>query len=276
MNVDDLDLVRSLVQNRSGVVIDPSKTYFIESCLAPVTRREGFPTISEMIASIRSHRDDRLMWAVTESLTSSETSFFRDITPFQQFREVMLPALAASRGSEPIRVWSAACSTGQEVYSLAMTVDEDRPKLLGASIELFASDLSEHSLEKAQAGVYNQFEVQRGLSAKLLLRYFEQTGEMWRIAPSIRQLVRWRRLNLMGGFGGVGPFDVIFCRYVTSMFDEPTRRKVMGSLASALSEDGYLVLGLTETAEGAEGLKPELGHPGVYRRSTVYRAVVAA
>lgn len=276
MSTDDLDLVRSLVQNRSGVVIDASKTYLIESGLAPVARREGFATIGEMIASVRTRRDDRLMWAITEGLTGIETSFFRDITPFQYFRERMLPTLAAGRRSEPIRIWSAACATGQEVYSLAMVVDEDRPKLLGAPVEIFASDISEHCLEKAQAGTYNQFEVQRGLSVKLLLRNFEQTGEMWRIAPSLRQLVRWRRLNLLGGLQGAGPFDVIFCRYVTGLFDEPTRRRVLDMLASALTDDGYLVLGLSETAGSIDSLRPERGYPGVYRRNPAHQAVAAA
>jgi chemotaxis protein methyltransferase CheR len=275
MNADDLVLVRSLVQNRSGVVVDATKTYFIETCLAPVARREGFPSISDMIASIRGQRDDRLMWAVTEALTSTETAFFRDISPFSEFREVMLPALAASRAGEPIKVWSAACSTGQEIYSLGMIVDEDRPKLLGAPVELFGSDISAPCLEKAQAGVYNQFEVQRGLPARLLLRYFEQSGEMWRISPEIRQLVRWRRMNLLGGMQAVGRFDVIFCRYVTGLFDEPTRARVLASLASVLADDGYLVLGTNEAASETESLKPVSGRPGVYQRGKASRAVAA-
>jgi chemotaxis protein methyltransferase CheR len=269
---EDIEIVRAVVLSRSGVVIDPAKSYLIETRLAPLVRREGFASPDELIQTMRARRDDKLMWAITEALTSSETCFFRDRTPFDQFRDGMLPALAASRGDRPIRVWSAACSTGQEPYSLAMIVDAERSKLLGARIELFGSDLSERCLEKAQAGLYTQFEVQRGLPIRHLVRHFERVDELWALSPRIRQMVRWRRINLLADLRALGRFDVIFCRNVISDFDEPVRRRVLDQLAQALPEDGRLVLGLEETANGmTQALQPVAGQLGVYELSPEFR-----
>ena len=273
MRAEEIEVVRGMVLARSGVVVDPSKTYLIESRLAPVVRREGFISQSEMLQAIRARRDDKLMWAVTEALTSSETCFFRDIAPFDQFRDEVLPTLAAARGETPIRVWSAACATGQEAYSLAMIVDEERSKLPGAArIELFGSDLSERSLEKAQAGVYTHFEVQRGLPIRLLVRHFERAGDMWALSTRIRQMVRWRRINLLADLRALGLFDVIFCRNAVSAFDEPVRRRVLEQLALALPPDGRLVLGLDETVVGVtDALQPVPGRRGLYAPNPAFR-----
>jgi chemotaxis protein methyltransferase CheR len=272
MTPEDLDILKRLVQARSGVVVDRSKSYVIESVLGPLARRENFGSIDEMMAAIRERRDERLMWAVAEAMSPTETLFFRDRTPFAAFRDEMLPALAALRGAEPIRVWSCACGPGQEIYSLAMVVDEDRPKLGAARVDLFASDLSQGNLTKAQAGLYTQFEVQRGLPIKLLLRYFDKEGELWRASPGLRQMVRWRRINLLADLSPLGQFDVIFCRYVTGDFDEATRTRVLGQLGSALREGGYLVLGSDEHAEGQPGLTQLASQPGVYMRGLGRRA----
>jgi chemotaxis protein methyltransferase CheR len=273
MRPDEIETVRQLVHARSGVMVDPTKIYPIETRLNPVVRREGFASLTDMIQAIRTHRNERLMWAVAEALASSETSFFRDRTPFDQFRDEMLPALAASRRDRPIRVWSAACATGQEPYSLAMIVDDERSKLQGARIELFGSDISERLLEKAQSGVYTQFEVQRGLPIRLLVRHFEKADEMWVLAPRLRQMVRWRRINLLADLRALGQFDIIFCRNVVSAFDAPTRRRALEQLARALPRDGWLVLGMDESVEGVtEALRPAPGHPGVYSLNPAYRA----
>jgi chemotaxis protein methyltransferase CheR len=265
MRPEDVETVRSLVHARSGVVIDPGKTYQIETRLAPVVRRAGFASLPDLVQAIRAHRDEKLMWAATEALTSGETCFFRDRAPFNQFREEILPDLVARRGDRPIRIWSAACATGQEPYSLAMIIDDERAKLQGARIELFGSDISERSLEKAQSGLYTQFEVQRGLPIRLLVRHFEKADEMWALAPHIRQMVRWRRINLLADLRGLGQFDIIFCRNVISGFDEPTRRRVLDQLARALPDDGRLVLGFDETVSGVtDALAPVAGRRGLY------------
>ena len=265
MKPEDIETIRSLVHARSGVVIDPEKTYQIETGLAPVARRAGFASLADLIQAIRARRDERLLWAATEALTSSETSFFRDRAPFQIFREEILPELAERRGDKPVRVWCAACGTGQEPYSLAMIVDDEQAKLGGARVELFASDISERSLEKAQSGIYSQFEVQRGLPIRLLVRHFEKLDDRWALSPRIRQTVRWRRINLLADLRSLGRFDIIFCRNVISSFDEPTRRRVLEQLASALPEDGWLVLGADETVSGAtDALRPAAGRRGFY------------
>jgi chemotaxis protein methyltransferase CheR len=265
MRPEDVETVRALVHARSGVVLDPEKTYQIETRLAPVARRGGFASLPDLVQAIRAKRDETLLWAAAEALTSGETCFFRDRAPFRQFREEILPELAARRGDKPIRLWSAACATGQEPYSLAMIVDDERAKLPGSRIEIFGSDISERSLEKAQAGAYSQFEVQRGLPIRLLVRHFEKADEMWVLSPRIRQMVRWRRINLLADLRALGQFDVIFCRNVVSSFDEANRARVLGQLARALPEDGYLVLGFDETVSGAtDALKPVAGRRGVY------------
>ncbi|HET9161253.1 MAG TPA: protein-glutamate O-methyltransferase CheR [Caulobacteraceae bacterium] len=266
------EILRRIVHGRAGVVIDRAKSYAIESALAPLVRRENFGSIDELMNAIRERRDERLMWAVTEAMSPGETQFFRDSAPFAVVRDVMLPRLAERAGDQPIKIWSSACATGQEIYSLAMLADEDRPKLGGARIELFASDLSEGALAKAQSGLYTQFEVQRGLPIKLLLRYFERDGEMWRISPSLRQMIRWRRINLLADLSALGRFDIIFCRYVTGFFDEATRARVLDRLTAGLCEGGYLVLGADEHADGRDGLTRLVGQPGVYVREAGARA----
>jgi chemotaxis protein methyltransferase CheR len=265
MRPEDVETVRALVHARSGVVIDPEKTYQIETALAPVARRAGFASLADLVQAIRDKRDERLLWAATEALTSGETSFFRDRAPFRAFREDILPALAAARGDKPIRIWSAACAAGQEPYSLAMIIEDEQAKLPGMKIELFGSDISERSLEKAQGGLYTQFEVQRGLPIRLLVRHFQKEGDLWSLSPRIRAMVRWRRINLLADLRGLGQFDVIFCRNVVSTLDETTRRRVLDQLARALPQDGWLVLGLDETAQGAnDALRPAPGWRGFY------------
>ena len=272
MKPDEIELIRRIVQARSGLVINPDKTYRIETSLAPVARRLGYGDISEMIRDIQAKRDNDLMWAVTEALANTETSFFRDRAPFQQFREEILPELALSRDGAPIRIWSAACATGQEPYSLAMIVDDEASKYPGLKIELFGSDLSERCLEKAQSGLYTQFEVQRGLPIRLLVRHFEKDDETWRLSPRIRQSVRWRRVNLLADLTGLGQFDVIFCRNVISGFDRDVARRVLDQLAAALPEDGRLILGIEETgSDYTDALRPVSGRRGVYAPNPEYR-----
>ena len=272
MRPDEIEIIRRVVQARSGLVIDPDKTYRVETCLGPVARREGFADISEMIRDIQAKRDNALMWAVTEALANTETSFFRDRAPFQQFREEILPELAVARGDTPIRIWSAACSTGQEAYSLAMIVDDESSKYPGVKIELFGTDLSERCLEKAQSGLYTQFEVQRGLPIRLLVRHFEKNDETWSLSPRIRQSVRWRRVNLLADLSGLGGFDVIFCRNVVSGFDRASAGRVLEQLAAALPEDGRLILGIDETgSDYTDALRPVQGRRGVYAPNPEHR-----
>ncbi len=272
MTPDDIKLIVALCRQRAGLGIDPTKTYLIESRLAPLARREAYGSVSELIAGLRARREEPLIWALVEAMTASETAFFRDRTPFHLFRDDILPTLTRMRGPEPIRIWSAGCSTGQEAYSLAMIAEAGVGLEPGARIEIYGSDLSERALEKAQAGLYNQFEVQRGLPIRMLVDYFEKIDESWRLSPRIRQRVRWRRVNLAADLSAMGKFDVIFCRNVLSAMDPATRPKVLEGLAAALPADGFLVLGEGETPLGlTDAYRPISGREGLYARNPAFR-----
>lgn len=251
MTPDECRLVAELCGARAGLHVDPERTYLLESRLGPVARREGFGSVEEMLEALRDRREEKLVWAVVEAMAAGETAFFRDRAAFRQFREEVLPVMARRREGRPIRIWSAGCASGQEVYSLAIAVTEQRAELGGAKVELFASDLSERALEKAQSGLYTQFEVQRGLPIRKLVDHFEKVDEMWVIAPQIRQMVRWRRVNLAADFAASGQFDVIFCRHVLPALVEPVRAKVLENLAGALAPDGFLFLSESEAAQSA-------------------------
>ena len=276
MNAEEIALLSSLCRARTGLKLAVDKTYFMESRLAPVARREGFNTISDLLSAVRARREEPLIWAVVEAMSSGETAFFRDRAPFQQFREEIIPQLARARAGQSIRVWSAACGTGQEVYSLAMLAEDmaaDDPSL---KIEFAASDLSTLALERAQTGVYNQFEVQRGLPIRLLARHFEKTDENWRLSSAIRQRVRWRRINLLAGLKAIGRFDVVFCRNVLGSMTEEAQRKVVEELTFVVPDDGILVVGMKEAVAGlSEAFQPVVSRPGVFRRNPAYRAVAA-
>ena len=268
MTPDDALLVSQLCAARAGLRIDPEKAYLLESRLAPVARRDGFGSIGDLLGALRAKREERMIWAIVEAMTMGETSFFRDRAPFERFRDEVLPAVVRARGGGPVRIWSAACGSGQEIYSLAMLVDDQRAMLSGARIELFGSDLCERSLEKAQSGLYTQFEVQRGLPIRQLVAHFEKADDMWALAPRIRQMVRWRRINLVGDLSALGQFEVIFCRYLLSSLVEPMRVRVLESLAVALSPDGYLFVGEGEAADQlTPALQPVPGQPGLFSRN---------
>lgn len=257
MKSDEIDFLIELVRARSGQVIDRDKHYVIEQRLAPVARREGFASIREMLISVRQRADERLAWGLVEAMANGETGFFRDREPFTHFRQDVLPQLAKTRRGQPIRVLSAGCGGGQETYSLAMAVDEDRAILDGAQVEILGADLSERSLEKAQTGLYTQFEVQRGLPIRCLLEHFERRDEMWAIAPRLRAMAHWRRVNLNADLRGLGRFDVIFCRNVLSGMDAAMGRRMLANLALILARDGALFLGKDESARGlSEAFKP--------------------
>ena len=267
----DRELAARLCAARAGLRIDPDKAYLLESRLAPVARREGFASLGELMQAVRDRGEEKLVWAVVEAMTVSESSFFRDPEMFDALAAETLPALVQACGDQPVRVWSAACGTGQEVFSLAMLLEED--PALGARVELFASDLSDRSLEKAQAGLYSQFEVQRGLPARRLVRHFEKRDEMFALSPRLRQMVRWRRVNLTEDLGGMGGFNLVLCRHVVSALTDVARVNVLESLAGLLEPGGVLVLGRSETLEGVPtALSPVAGRPGLFAHAEAVRA----
>lgn len=272
MTRDDAELVAHLCGARAGLKVDPDKAYLMESRLSPVARREGFGAIEDLIRTVRELREERLIWAVVEAMAYSETSFFRDRAPFDLFRDEVLPTLARLRHDQPLRVWSAACGSGQEIYSLAMIAEGERAVMPGVKVEFFASDLSERALEKAQTGLYTQFEIQRGLPIRKLVDHFEPSDDMWQLSPRIRQMIRWRRVNLVADLSSLGLYDVIFCRHVLSGLVDRMRVRVLESLSAALNADGFLVLGPDDSPAGlTDALRPAPGRPGLYGRNPEFR-----
>jgi len=251
MTPSDYDYLRKSLKERSGLVLSADKQYLVESRLLPVARKAGVANLGELVLLLKSGRHPSLATEVVEAMTTNESFFFRDKTPFEHFRNTIMPALLAARkNSRTIRVWCAAASTGQEPYSLAMCLKEIERDIAGWRIELLATDLSTEVLEKARAGLYTQFEVQRGLPIQLLIKHFAQVGELWQIAPELRAMVQCRPLNLLNDFSPLGMFDLIFCRNVLIYFDQDTKIDVLNRLARMTANDGYLILGAAETVVG--------------------------
>lgn len=262
MTPADIDHLVMLCRTLAGLTVSPDKTYIIESRLTPVARREGFTTAADLMAAVRTGSEDRLAWAAVEAMTVSQTTFFRDRAAFEALRDDLLPRLAARRGGGPIRIWSAGCSTGAEAYSLAMTAMD-----ANVSVEVVGSDISERSLEKARSGLFTQFEVQRGLPVRHLLRYFVKFDDSWSVSDRLKAAVTWRRDNLLGDLQAPGPFDVILCRHVLSMMDPAIHGKVLDTLRSALARDGYLILAPGEgLGQNGGELTAVEGTPGLFAR----------
>ncbi len=256
--------IAALLRRRAGIVLTPDKGYLLETRLGPVLARFGLASHTALGAKLRTLPGEVLERAVVEALTTHESSFFRDGKPFEHLAAA-LPRLAASRpAGTPIRIWSAACSTGQEAYSVAMLAEESRPHLGARRVEILGTDVSAEIVARARDGLYTQFEVQRGLPVRLLVRHFVQEGTRWRISDALRAAVRFEEGNLLGT-PPPGRFDVIFCRNVLIYFDAPTKTRVLDTLARQLVPDGVLYLGGAETVLGLTTRFAALpGERGVY------------
>jgi chemotaxis protein methyltransferase CheR len=274
----DYDYLCRLLKERSGLVLSADKQYLVESRLLPLARQAELAGLSELVQKLRGPDAERLTVAVVEAMTTNETFFFRDKIPFEHFRDVIMPALLAARaGQRRIRIWCAAASSGQEPYSLAMCLKELGLATAGRRIDIVATDLSTEVLEKAKAGIYSQFEVQRGLPITLLLKYFSKTGDAWQIAPELRAMVQFRPLNLLHDFAHLGCFDVVFCRNALIYFDQPTKIGVLDRIARITERDGYLVLGAAETVVGlTDSFKPLPDRRGLYAPNTSAKPHAAA
>jgi chemotaxis protein methyltransferase CheR len=262
----DFDYLRKYLRERSGLVLAVEKQYLAESRLLPVARRNGMTSLDELIDRLKNRTTAPLSAEVVEAMTTNETFFFRDKLPFDHFRDTIMPALIAARVREKrIRIWCTAASTGQEPYSLAMVLKSIGPAISGYRIEIVATDLSSEVLEKAKAGIYSQFEVQRGLPVQLLVKFFDQVGETWQLAPELRSMVQFRPLNLLNDFSVLGSFDAVFCRNVLIYFDQETKVTVLNRIARQMPGDGFLVLGAAETVIGlTEAFKPLADKRGLY------------
>lgn len=243
----ELEYVRDLVYRRSAIVLDAGKDYLLESRLAPLARQRGMASIDELVSRARANALDLQKWIV-EALTTNETSFFRDIHPFEALRDEVFPRLMeARRSTRRLHVWCAAASTGQEPFTIAMTARESFPELATWDFKIVGTDLCEAVLERAREGLYRQHEVNRGLPATMLVKYFDRRGVDWQIKPELRRIVEFKKLNLIEPWPPLGAPDVVFIRNVLIYFDVATKRGILEKLRNTMAPDGALFLGGAET-----------------------------
>lgn len=287
MKIADFDLYKDLLYERSGLDITPDKSYLLDSRLTPIAKKWGYHSLDAMSVSLRALPDPQLVKEIVDAMTTNETSFYRDIRPFENFENVVLPYLIenAPRG-KTIRIWCAACSTGQEPYSLAMILKERQAELGGRRVEIVATDISDRVLNTARQGIYSQFEVQRGLPVTKLVRFFKQVEDKWQIADEIKSMISYRNFNLLESMASLGKFDVVLCRNVLIYFDTKTKAKVLEGIANQMENDGFLFLGGAETVLGVtdtfssikdvRGLYAKSGAHGTQAKSGVGGASAAS
>ncbi len=244
----EFNYIRDLVRDHSALMLEPGKEYLVESRLDSVVRTEGFASFQRMIESLRAGSFGDLHRKVVEAMTNNETSFLRDTRVFGMFRNRTLPELVALRESErSLNIWCAACSSGQEPYSVAMLLREHLPSFASWQITLIASDISRDMLARARAGRYSQFEINRGLPANLLVKYFAHRGSAWEIDSEIRRMVEFDEINLIRSWPRLPRMDVIFMRNVLIYLDLETKKRILARVAHVLTPGGYLFLGGAET-----------------------------
>lgn len=266
MKSEDFDFIAALLKERSGLVLTKDKPYLLESRLIPVARKRGLKGLDDLVDTIRRTRPEPLIRDVTEAMTTNESFFFRDTKPFDLFQDHALPHFLAARADKKFfRIWCAAASTGQEPYSLAIILKEQAAKLAGWKFEIIGTDLAREVLERAKNGLYSQFEVQRGLPIRFLVKYFEKKEDQWQIKPEIRGMVQYKELNLLHDLKPLGTFDVVFCRNVLIYFDQSTKGRILENISKLMPDDGMLFLGGAETVLGiSDKFKPLPGQRGVY------------
>lgn len=246
--VNSFEFIRAFVLERAGIVIDPGKEYLVDSRLGPLAQREGVSTLDGLVQALRTSRSEELRQKVVDAMTTNETTFFRDLEPFELLRSKLLPALIESRRSaRTLNIWYAASSTGQEPYSVSMMIREHFPELASWTVNQIGTDISRQAVERARAGRYSQIEVNRGLPAKLLVKYFTKRGMEWELSEDIRRMVKFQEMNLNGPWPSLPMFDIVFVRNVMIYFDVAAKRRILGSVYQHLRRDGFLFLGAAES-----------------------------
>jgi len=259
--------IADVLKARSGLVLGPDKLYLLETRLAPILKRDGLRDLADLSSRLRP--GSPLERDVVDAMTTNESLFFRDQKPFDALRKTVLPKLHAARpGGAPLRIWSAAASTGQEAYSIAMVAADLAGAMPGRRVEIVGTDIAREPLERARAGIYSQFEIQRGLPMQMLVKHFAKEESQWRVKQPLRDAVTFKEWNLLSDLRPLGMFDVVFCRNVLIYFDPPTKRRVLDALAKQMPPDGVLFLGGAETVLGlTEAFKPVPGENGTYARA---------
>lgn len=245
----DFALYAKLLRDKSGFSLTHAKTYLLESRVLPVATKHGCADLTALAETLRKSLNNALIYEIVEAMTTNETLFFRDDKPFKYFRSALLPLMMKNREyKKNLRIWSAACSSGQEPYSIAITMSELMQEHQGWNVEILGTDISNSVIDRARTGVYSQFEIQRGLPVPMMVKHFTRKEMDWEIHEKFRKMVRFEQFNLMQGMEKFGMFDIIFCRNVLIYFDEATKRSVLQNLSRRLAPDGYLLLGSTESA----------------------------
>lgn len=266
MTPEDFAFYKKFLHEKSGLALSEDKVYLLVSRLTPVSRKWNLASLADLTKALKTAPDKRMVGEVIDAMTTNETLFFRDDRPFKYFKTNLVPEIVKARETrKSLRIWSAASSTGQEPYSIAMTLLETLPAPESWRIDLLGTDLSDSALTQAKKAEYNQFEIQRGMPIQLLMKYFKQDGQVWKINDKIRSMARFENFNLLDPMEKFGIFDIIFCRNVLIYFDEATKKKILQNMIKRLAPDGYLFLGGSETAIGlCPELKINAGCPGLY------------
>jgi chemotaxis protein methyltransferase CheR len=261
------DHIRRVVRERSAIVLDDGKEYLVEARLTPIAKSHGLNNLDELSSRLTASSPG-LIEEVVEAMTTNETSFYRDAYPFEALRAQVLPELLKRRGAtKRLGIWCAACSSGQEPYTIAIIIREHFPELASWELEFYGTDLSLGMLERAKAGRYRQLEVNRGLPVGQLVKYFERSGLDWHIRPEIKQMIRFQQLNLVAPWHGLPRFDLVFLRNVLIYFDVEVKKDILGKVRRHLAPDGYLFLGGAETTMNIDDAYERMPyeHAGCYR-----------
>lgn len=244
----DFAFISQLLREQCALVLEPGKEYLVKARLTPVAQRHGVASINHLIERLRRACDNVLLTQVVEAMVTTETSFFRDIHPFETLKKTVLPELIELRRSQrQLNVWFAASSSGQEPYSFAILLKEYFPELSGWRVNLLATDISHEMLQRSRAGRYSQLEVNRGLPTALLLKWFRQEGASWQLDERIRGMLTFAQMNLAQPWPAMPKWDLVFLRNVMIYFDNSVKTNILGRVARVLSQDGYLLLGGAET-----------------------------
>ncbi len=267
----DFDFVREFVRKNSAIILETGKEYLVESRLGPLARQSGYPSLEALVEALRSKPVNGLQRKVVEAMTTNETSFFRDLHPFEALRSVVLPEVLKRRQAERrLNIWCAASSSGQEPYTIAMTLQEHFPQLATWNVKILGTDISSEMVIRSRTGRYGQIEVNRGLPANLLVKYFEKKGLDWQVKPELQRWCEFRELNLIEAWGVLPQMDVVFLRNVLIYFDVDTKKRILRNMQNVMQPWGYLFLGGAETTinlgEGFE--RVQFDRAGCYRLKT--------
>lgn len=253
LSESEFKYIQDFIYQKSAIVLDADKGYLIESRLQPLARRRGFDSIDDMVARMRKEPMNGLHWSVVEAMTTNETYFFRDVLPFELLKKTVLPDILQRRAAvRELNIWCGAASSGQEPYTIAMVLRENFPQLVTWKINFIATDISKEMLDRCREGCYSQLEMNRGLPAPLLIKYFQKIGTEWQIKEDMRKMIQFKELNLAQSWPLLPSLDVVFLRNVLIYFNNETKKAIFAKIRKLLKPDGYLFLGGAETTMGID------------------------